>query len=300
MKTTDDDARHVRPAARLLAGLLLLALPGSAACADGGAAPRARAEEASATRQEAEVAFDHSHALWTKVLEQHVHGDRFDYAALKEDRATFDRYLAQLERVTAAQLASWSREQRFAFWIDVYNAYTVKLIVENYPLETIKGLGGLFTSVWDERFIPLEALDPKGEGRKLSLNDVEHEILRKRFEDARVHAAINCASKSCPPLRAEAFVAKELDAQLDEQVKAWLADPQRNRFDREKETVELSKIFEWFQDDFVRDGGSVLGWVAKYVPEERAAWLRAKGVRVRHLDYDWKLNDWRPKEREGR
>jgi hypothetical protein len=243
--------------------------------------------------QPATARFDHTHALWTEVLAKHVAGDRFDYAALKKDRAVFDRYLAQLRAVTAVEHAAWTREQQFAFWINVYNAHVVDLVVRNHPLESIKDLGGLFSSVWKKSFIEMPALHPSGKPGKLSLDEVEHAILRPRFEDARVHAAINCASLSCPALRNEAFVAARLNEQLDQQVQRWIADPTRNQLDRASKTLRLSKLFDWFRDDFVRDGGSQREWVAKYAPADDALWIHGAGkeLEIEYLDYSWKLND---------
>lgn len=248
---------------------------------------------ASSAQDEARAvpAFDQEHAQLSRVLAEHVRADRVDYAALKEDREPLRRYLATLEAVTPDQVGGWTERQRFAFWLNVYNAYTLDLVLDHFPLDSIKDIGGLLRSVWDKRFIPLEGFDPGKKGRKLSLNDVEHEILRKQFEDARLHAAVNCASKSCPPLRAEAFVAERLDDQLDAQVRGWLADPTRNRFDPKREELKLSKIFDWFAEDFERDAGSVQAWVARYAPAADAAWIGEPAVRVRYLDYDWSLND---------
>jgi len=236
--------------------------------------------------------FDHDHAKWTEVLASNVDGDRFDYRAVRKDPAKLAAYVAELEAVTAEQLAEWSEKQRFAFWINAYNAYTIQLVTEKYPVKSIKDIGGLLSSVWDRHFIPLNALHPEGKSKKLSLNDIEHEILRPRFKDARVHAAINCASQGCPPLPSAAFTAKKLDEQLDAQVRAWLADGKRNNFDEAKKTLHLSKIFDWFKDDFVRDEKSVRAFVERYAPEEVRAWLsKADKVTIKHLDYSWKLND---------
>jgi len=237
--------------------------------------------------------FDHSHALWNEVVATHVDGDLFDYRALKPGRSKLDAYLKQLAAVTPDQLAGWSREQRYAFWINAYNANCIALVLGEYPLESIKELGGWFSPVWDKRYIAMAALDPQGKGRKLSLNDIEHVILRPQFKDARVHAAINCASLSCPPLRAEAFVAERLDAQLDDSTRRWLADPSRNRFEPAKGRVQLSALFEWFEDDFEREGG-VREFAAKFGPAEHGEWLRGQArLEIGFLDYSWKLNDVR-------
>jgi hypothetical protein len=235
--------------------------------------------------------FDHTHAVWTEVLREHVRGDRFDYLALARERDSLDAYLGELRRVTPAQLAGWTREQRYAFWINTYNANVVDLVTRNWPLKSIKDLGGLFSPVWKKRYIELPALDPKRENRLLSLDDIEHQILRPRFQDARVHATVNCASIGCPPLRAEAFVAERLEEQLDDQVRKWLADPARNRYERDRSTVRVSKIFDWFEEDFERDAGSVNAWILRYAPADQVAWTKgAKKLKRKYLGYDWKVN----------
>lgn len=246
---------------------------------------------ASMSSLRATESFDHEHKLWTELLAAHVAPAGFDYAALDKDRAKLDAYLAQLRAVTPAELAAWTREQRYAFWVNAYNANCVALVLTEYPIDSIKDLGGWFSPVWKKSFIDMPSLHPSGKARKLSLDDIEHAILRPQFKDARVHAAINCASVSCPPLRNEAFVPARLDQQLDDSARKWLADPTRNRFDRTAARAELSEIFKWFEDDFTREGG-LQAWIAKFAPAEHAQWLStASKLDVRYLDYSWKLND---------
>jgi len=237
---------------------------------------------------------DQKHVDWTQILSAHVKGDAFDYAALQKDRAKLDAYVAALEAVKPEELAAWDPKQAYAFWINVYNAYTVKRVVDGYPVKSIRDLGDEKISVWDRELIPLGKLAPDLRKEKLTLNDVENKILRPKFKDARVHAAINCASKGCPPLRAEAFTAEKLDAQLDEQVKAWLGDPKRNRFDRAAGKLEISKVFEWFAEDFQKEAGSAQAWIAKFRLQDKD-WLDTKKkLAVTYLDYDWALNDAKP------
>lgn len=233
--------------------------------------------------------FDHSHSAWTNVLRKHVRGDAFDYAALKKDRAELDSYLAALHAVQPADTQTWTREQQYAFWINVYNAHCISLVLSEYPVDGIKDIGGWFSPVWKKAFIEMPAFHPSGKAGKLSLDDVEHAILRPTYKDARVHAAVNCASVGCPPLRNEAFVADRLDAQLDEQCKNWLADARRNKIDWSKSKAELSAIFDWFKDDFVRDAGSVQNWIAKFSVGGEA--LAGAKLSISYLDYSWKLND---------
>jgi hypothetical protein len=238
------------------------------------------------------VGFDHTHKAWTEVLGQYVKDDTFDYKALKKDRAPLDAYVSLLEAVKPDDFARWDKSRRYAFWINAYNAYTVKRVVDGYPIASIKDLGDEKASVWDRDFVPLGSLAPDLKKAQLTLNDIENQILRPVFKDARVHAAINCAAVGCPPLRAEAFVGDTLGKQLDDAVKRWLADTQRNRFDQKKNAIEVCQIFDWFKDDFVRDAGSVTGWIAKYAPDQ--AWLAdAKKVDVKYIEYSWKLNEKR-------
>lgn len=235
--------------------------------------------------------FDHGHAAWTEVLRACVRDGGFDYALLKKDRAKFDGYVAALRAVTPAELAGWTKEQRFAFWINTYNAFCIQKVVDNYPLKSIRKLDGAFgiTSVFEKPFIPLQAHHPDGKNEELALNDIEHKILRANFKDARLHAAINCASKSCPPLRNEAFVAERLDAQLEEQMKAFVNDPTRNTIDPARKELAVSEIFKWFEEDFERDAKSVKEYLVRFAPATTHEFLR--GAKLRHRDYDWDLND---------
>jgi len=237
--------------------------------------------------------FDHTHAAWTALLQRHVRANGVDYVGLSKERPAFDAYLGTLQGVGKAELASWSKKQRLAFWINVYNAYTLRLIVQNYPVGSIKDLGTKpFGSVFDRNIVPLKALNPTGANRNLSLNDVEHKILRARFADARVHAAVNCASASCPALLNEAFVADRLEAQLDRVIRRFVNDTSRNRLDRRTNTLQLSKIFDWFGKDFTRESGSVQRFVARYADPATAggdtSWIA--GARVSFLSYSWRLN----------
>lgn len=266
----------------LTLALLLACGPTTCASPEQGATPAAADRVA---------VFDHQ--MWTAVLAEHVHGDTFDYKALKKDTSKFDLYLKSLEAVKADEFASWPKNERYAFWINAYNAYTVKRVVDGYPVASIKDLGDEKVSVWDREFVPLGALAPDLKKTKLTLNDIENKILRPVFQDARVHAAINCASEGCPPIQAAAFVGETLDLQLDSAVKTWLADSKRNRFDAAKNRIEVSQVFEWFRDDFVRDAKSVQAWIANHAPADQV-WIRdAKMLQIAYVEYSWKLNEKR-------
>ena len=223
--------------------------------------------------------FDHTHARLTRVLKKHVSKGKVDYTALRKDRKVLDSYLKGLEGVSKKDFQDWSDSQKIAFWINAYNAYTLKLIIDNDPVKSIKDLGGWFTSVFGIDFIPLNNLF----GEVVDLNRIEHGTLRKNFNEPRIHFALVCASISCPALRSEAYIAKDLDKQLDKQARIFLTDVEKNRYDRKSNTLYLSKIFSWFNNDFRKASRTIRKYVAQYLkfPSD---------VRVEYLDYDWSLN----------
>jgi Protein of unknown function, DUF547 len=247
---------------------------------------------------EQELTFDHAHAAWTAVLARCVQGERFDYAALSASRAPLDEYLLQLRGVRAEDFATWTREQRFAFWINAYNAFTMHIVLTRYPVKSILSIGSEEEPVWEKAFIPLGHLIGEAEAAPLSLDALENRILRPQFEDARVHAALQRAAESGPPLRADAFQAELLERQLDQQARAWLSDPRLNRFDRGRGQIEISTLFDWREQDFVHDAGSVRAWIERYAPKDEVEWLAsAETVEVQPLTFSWKLNDVEREER---
>jgi Protein of unknown function, DUF547 len=247
--------------------------------------------------------FDQSHAAWTALLRKHVRllragqATQVHYAGFAADRAALKAYLDSLSAVPAAAFTAWSKAERQAFLTNAYNAFTVELILTRHPdLKSIKDLGSLLSSPWKPKWIALL-------GTKVSLDDIEHAMLRKRgdYDDPRVHFAVNCASIGCPALREEAFVAARLDAQLDEQTLRFMSDRTRNRYNAQRGRLELSKIFDWFGDDFRlghRGIASLPAFAARYAdqladaPADRER-IRAGGVDIAFLDYDWALNDAR-------
>lgn len=224
---------------------------------------------------------------WDGLLKKHVAPTRLagvhlagvDYVALKKD-PSFGKLVAQLKTFSPATFKT--HKEKLAFWINVYNIMAVKMVLDHYPVESIKDAGGLFSPVWKK------TVGVVG-GRETTLNHIEHEILRK-MDEPRIHAAIVCASVSCPDLRNEAFTVEQLDAQLDDQLRQFLANPDKGlTIDRTKQRVGLSRIFDWFEEDFESRGG-VTKFIARYAPEKDREWLR-KGKRdVYYLDYNWDLN----------
>ena len=241
--------------------------------------------------------FDHQHQTWTRLLQQHVswldqgHASVVDYAALQKNRTELDRYLSVLSAVTPADYQRWQPEQRLAFLINAYNAFTLKLIVEHYPVDSIKSIGGLFSSPWKQAFIPLL-------GQRLSLDQIEHGMIREPgvFDEPRIHFAVNCASVGCPALRDEAFVAERLEEQLQDSQRRFLSDHSRNRFDPTSQRFQVSKIFDWYGGDFIQQWGSLEAYFHQHLAllNPSASTLPPLGrVRIDYLDYDWSLNEAR-------
>jgi hypothetical protein len=216
-----------------------------------------------------------------------------DYRGLAKRRGALDAYLANLEAVKASEYTAWQVTQREAFWINAYNAYTVRLILDNYPVESIRDLGGFFSPVWKKRHIPLQHLSP-GHRRVLSLDEVEHGILADISRQPLFHFAIVCASTSCPELRAEAYVAAELDGQLAAAGRRFLGDETKNEARKRDGRLHLSKIFDWSEDELVAFPGGIRGLLQKYGPEEMRWASRASELPIAYLDYDWSLNEWIP------
>jgi len=248
-------------------------------------------------------AFDHSHAAWTALLKKHVvlidggRASQLRYAGMAADRAALKAYLDTLSAVSAAAFNAFGKTQQMAFLINAYNAFTVELILTRYPkLASIRDLGSLLQNPWKPKFIKLL-------GTQMSLDNIEHDTLRARgrYDDPRIHFAVNCASIGCPMLREEAFVAERLDAQLEEQTRRFMADRSRNRFNAASGRLELNKIFDWYGDDFKLGHlgiASLAAFAARYAeqladsPADRER-VRGQQMPISFLDYDWKLNDAR-------
>lgn len=202
-----------------------------------------------------------------------------DYPGIKKDPA-YTKLIGDLESFSPDTLKT--PKEKMTFWINVYNIMAVKMVVDHYPVDSIKDAGSLFTSVWKKNVGVVG-------GKEVTLNDIEHEILRK-MGDPRIHVAIVCASVSCPDLRNEAYTVDRLDAQLDDQFKLFLANSGKGlQVDGGKGRVKLSKIFDWFEEDFEPKGG-VLPFLSRYAPEKDRAILKKGNVDVYYLDYNWDLN----------
>ncbi len=287
-------------AMRFIAALTALTLLPSIACAGSNvevsldeqpaAASTPITEASSQLSASTQAEFDHAHVLFDNLLKKHVKDGWLDYRGVIGEKEKLGAYLAQLEGVKPEELAAWSREQKYSFWINAYNAHVIQLVIDHFPVRSIKDIGGaVFGQVWDKEFIKLTAFHPDGDDDLLSLNDIEHSILRPRFKDARVHAAVNCASYSCPVLMGSAFTADKLEEQLERQMRLFVNDPLRNTIDPNGKSAKISSIFDWFEADFVRDSGSVRAYLQKYARPEAAKFLEQ--AELEFLDYGWSLND---------
>jgi hypothetical protein len=219
------------------------------------------------------------HGIYAELLSKHLRNGRVDYAGFKADETRHDQYLKLLEGVDPERLP---REEQFAFYINAYNAWTIKLILSAYPgVKSIKDLGSLFQSPWKKEFVRIL-------GRVVTLDHIEHDILRPRFRDPRVHFAINCASKSCPPLLAEPYRGRTLEAQLTRVTTDFLNLPDNSRL--EGDQLWVSSIFKWFAEDFNHD---VIGFYLTYAQGGLKQQLQSgrDRIEVKYMDYDWSLND---------
>ena len=228
--------------------------------------------------------FDHTHAVFGKVLRTFVEDGRVDYTGLKKNPADLKVYLGQLASITETEFRKWSEPEQIAFLSNLYNAATLQLIVDHYPVKSIRDIGGRWKGPWKQEVVSLF-------GEKVTLDHVEHDLLRKDYKEPRVHFALVCAARSCPPLRGAPYTPGRLDEQLEDQGRIFLNTPSKNRLDLEHRTAYLSKIFDWFHGDFEGHSGSVLAFVRPYFSEETSKKLEDGTFRVEYLDYDWALND---------
>ena len=194
------------------------------------------------------------HADYDAVLKRFVADGRVDYAGLKGDGASLDRYLDHIAVIAQAEFGAWTTEEQLALLINLYNAATLKLILDHYPVQTIKEIGRFFKGPWDQPVVRLF-------GETITLDNLEHDIIRKQFLDARIHMALVCAAKGCPPLRSEAYGAGELDAQLDDQSRVYLSGPAGLKIDRDRQVVYFSSIFKWYGKDFVGGYSPTSGFI---------------------------------------
>lgn len=234
--------------------------------------------------------FDHHYTQWGNLIEQYVHGGKVNYRGIiNNELPNFRSMVAGLEKVSESEYAKWKNEQKMSFWINAYNIGAVELVLGHYPLKRSLGLQAFrypansiqqIPDVWNQEILMIL-------GKKVSLNYIENEILRKEFQDPRVHFSIVCASLGCPALRDEPYVFDRLDSQLNDAVVKFIQDHRKASYDAGNNTLYVSPVFKWFKKDFEKAGG-VVAFVKRYMPSEARL---SDDARIQWLDYDWSLNE---------
>ena len=234
-------------------------------------------KEAQATQANSEF----SHELFDQVLRKYVNPQGLvDYAGLKSDSETLESYLNLLAVNAPGNKATF--QTGLAFWINAYNALTIKGVLDHYPITSVRKVklfGGFFSRI---KF--------QVGGRSYTLDNIEHDIIRYEFSDPRVHFVLICASLGCPILESRAFVPETLEKRLDNATANFINNPEKVRLDRDNGVLHLSQIFEWYTEDFEDTHGTVISFISEYLPEVDAAFLREEEVKIQYLEYDWSLN----------
>jgi hypothetical protein len=213
-----------------------------------------------------------NHSPWNELLQKHVSATgKVDYKGFEKDKAKLNEYLKSLQKENPYGV--WSKNEKLAFWINAYNAFTVKAILDYYPVSSITHIKPEnANTIWKLKWIEIA-------GKQLSLDEIENDIIRPEFKDARIHFAVNCAAKSCPPLRNEAYTAEKLDDQLNEQTRNFINDKSMNKISANK--AEISNIFYWYADDF-----KLVEFINKYSTVKIT-----ESTKITYLEYDWALNE---------
>ncbi len=211
------------------------------------------------------------HDQWNELLQKYVTpAGKVNYAGLKDNVAKLDAYLDLLAKNPAQP--GWPIAERKAYWINAYNAFTIKLILDRYP---VKSINDVSAKPWDKRFIKIGKITH-------TLNEIENKILRRQFEDSRIHFAINCASISCPKLNNKAFTMFNVEKELTRLTKEFFKS---KNVELTEKSAKISKIFEWYKDDFVSETGSIISYIEKY-----SGMKFHPKVKVSYMEYNWGLN----------
>ena len=249
--------------------------------------------------------FSYSH--FATVLNTYVNDQGMvDYKELTANRESLDRFAEQIAELSPTAYQTWNDKEKIALWINAYNAFTLKLIIDNYPIKSsfaaslrfpknsIRQIPGHWKKV---TFIVM--------GKEMTLNDIEHNTLRKDFNEPRIHMALVCAAMGCPPLLNEPYTGERLDEQFADRTNALLSDPEKFHIDRVKKQVYLSPIFKWFEDDFMKTYGTdekfekfskgkraVLNFISPFLSDtDRTFLIETEKFSIEYLDYDWSLNE---------
>jgi len=250
--------------------------------------------------------FDYSN--YDAVLKKFVNENAMvNYSKLKARRHQLDSFVTSLGNLSRQTYEKWNEKQKIALWLNAYNGLTLKAIIDNYPIKSSwlksriwpKNSIRQISGVWDE--IKFNVM-----GKKLTLEHIEHEILRKKFDEPRIHMAMVCAAMGCPPLRGEPYQGDKLDEQLDDQTRQFLSNPEKFKINSRKDDLYLSEIFKWFSEDFVskyypgsnigrhdKEMSAVLNFIASYLNGAKKKYVLAGKYDIEYIDYDWSLNEQR-------
>jgi len=245
-------------------------------------------------------------SAYASVLKTYVNDQgQVDYKGLKANRESLDAYLSSVTRLAPSLYARWSDQGKIAFWINAYNALTLKAIIDNYPIQSSflaslrfpKNSIRQISGVWDKQEHTVMR-------QQRTLDDIEHRVLRAEFGEPRIHMALVCASVGCPVLRQEPYSGERLDAQLEDQTRRFLKDPGKFRVNRGAGQVSISPIFDWFGKDFVKSYGAeegfsghdeveraTLNFISRHLDEDEGKYLASGRYDLEYLDYDWSLNE---------
>ncbi len=237
--------------------------------------------------------FDQTYKAYQNVLQNYVKNEFVDYLKLKENRANLDSFINQLAGTTKKQLKNMSRNEQLAYWINAYNGITLRSIIDHYPVSSIQNINGVWTqNKWHVA------------GKELTLDFIEHKIVRPTYKDARIHFALNCASIGCPPLYNQPFTGNTVDSLLDIVASQFVHNKKRHNIDYKNHLIITTELFSWFWEDFVRNfndikfknssdvENAVLNFTYKYLNDtEKAKFQTDANWKISFTPYDWSLND---------
>jgi len=274
-------------------------------CGNTDSTSAASAEDSTTAAKSSQSTF--SYDPYNALLKTYVSDEGFvNYKELQANHAFLDDFIASMGALDPAVYESWSKAEKLAFWINAYNAITLKYIIDNYPIKKGSLISGFRFPINSIRQIPgvWDKLTTEVVGEERTLDAIEHEILRAQFHEPRIHVAIVCASISCPPLRNEAFIPERLEEQLDDQARKFLANDGNFHLDHGKSKIHLSSILNWFSEDFIVAYGieekflghnkperSVLNFISQYLSEDDARYLAEENYSIAYQDYNWSLNE---------
>lgn len=227
-----------------------------------------------------------NYAPYEQVLKEYVLDGKVFYRGLRTDSHLLNQFLKEASQVSISEFDRWTPEEQMAFLVNVYNATSIKVIVDNYPVKNIRELGVFSSSPWKRKIVDLF-------GENISLDNIQNDMLRAYYNDPRLHFAINFATKGSPPLRSEPYRGETLNLQLEDQARRFLGSREHNRVDMEYGMVFLSPIFMWYRADFLQQAPTILSYVDPYWPDVVRTQLKENTLYpVRYLRMDWSLNEW--------